>query len=89
MYRFFGMKRWKPYPYLWHGHLSKNIMYKEEQDMFEGLRFSEVNETREVRIANARKAEYEKKLIALLDAPLFVDVDAEITALKEEYKDVL
>jgi hypothetical protein len=64
-------------------------MFKEEQDMFEGLRFSEVNETREVRIANARKTEYEKKLIALLDAPLFVDVNAEITVLKEEYKDVL
>lgn len=57
--------------------------------MFEGLRFSEINEVREVHFKSKREREYEEKLIALLDMPLFMDVSAEITALKEEYKDVV
>jgi hypothetical protein len=67
----------------------KKIMYKEEQDMFEGLRFSEINEVREVHYKSKREKEYEEKLIALLDMPLFMDVSDEIAALKEEYKDCL
>ena len=36
-------------------------MYKEEQDMFEGLRFNEINEVREVHYKSKREKEYEEK----------------------------
>lgn len=57
--------------------------------MFERLRFNEINEVREVHYKSKREKEYEEKLITLLDMPLFMDVSAEIAALKEEYKDCL
>lgn len=57
--------------------------------MLEGLRFSEINEVREVHFKSKREKEYEEKLIALLDMPLFMDIRADIAALEEEYKDVV